>query len=130
MQKQVIYMMQKFKAWLFRVMTGRYGMDQLNAAMMVASAVTALLSMVTRSFVLLVVTYVLLGYAVFRAMSRQQYQRYQENRRYLMMLDRFRDRKNRYYKCPKCRQMVRVPRGKGKISITCPKCGTKFIKKT
>jgi len=55
---------------------------------------------------------------------------YRENRRFLMLLDRIRDRSHRYYSCPRCRQPVRVPRGKGKISITCPKCSEKFIKKT
>ena len=36
----------------------------------------------------------------------------------------------RYFSCPHCRQQVRVPKGRGKISITCPKCGTQFIKKS
>ena len=46
------------------------------------------------------------------------------------LFDRLKDRQHRYYKCPKCRQSVRVPRGKGKISITCPRCREKFIRKT
>mgnify|MGYP004666140193 len=46
------------------------------------------------------------------------------------MLDRVKDRKNRYFLCPRCRQTVRVPRGKGKIMITCPKCKEKFQRKT
>ena len=58
------------------------------------------------------------------------FNRYQENRRFLLLIDRIKDRNNRYFNCPKCRQTVRVPRGKGKISITCPKCREKFIKKT
>ena len=44
--------------------------------------------------------------------------------------ERIRDKEHRYYDCPRCRQQVRVPRGKGKISITCPKCKEKFVKKT
>jgi len=47
-----------------------------------------------------------------------------------MLLERLKDRQHRYFSCPRCRQPVRVPRGKGKISITCPKCREKFIKKT
>ena len=41
------------------------------------------------------------------------------------------DRKHfRFFKCPACRQKIRVPRGKGRIEITCPRCGSKFIKKS
>ena len=47
-----------------------------------------------------------------------------------MIFDRLKDRQNRYYTCPRCRQTVRVPRGKGKIAITCPRCKERFIKKT
>ena len=44
---------------------------------------------------------------------------------------RFKQRKDyHYYRCPKCGQQLRVPRGRGKISITCPKCGNQFIKKS
>ena len=50
----------------------------------------------------------------------------EENRRFLLIFDRLKDRKNRYYLCPRCRQTVRVPRGKGKIVITCPKCGSEI----
>ena len=46
------------------------------------------------------------------------------------LFDRLKDRQHRYFDCPKCHQMVRVPRGKGKISITCPRCREKFVKKT
>ena len=48
----------------------------------------------------------------------------------LMLLDRIKDREHRYFDCPKCRQPVRVPRGKGKIMITCPKCKERFQRKT
>ena len=46
------------------------------------------------------------------------------------IFEKLKDREHRYYACPKCRQPVRVPRGKGKIAITCPKCKERFIKKT
>ena len=73
---------------------------------------------------------VLLGWALFRTLSRNTYKRYQENRKFLQIFDRLKDRQHRYFDCPKCRQTVRVPRGKGKIAISCPKCGEKFIRKT
>ena len=53
-----------------------------------------------------------------------------ENAAFLRFLTRIKDRQHRYYACPKCRQTVRVPRGRGKINIRCPKCGEQFVKKT
>ncbi len=117
-----------------RFMTGRYGHDKLNMALLtvglIASFLTMLLPLWWLDLVLTLVSYVLLIVSLCRCFSRNTYQRYQENRKYLLLLDRVKDRNNRYYACPKCRQTVRVPRGKGKISITCPKCREKFIKKT
>ena len=76
------------------------------------------------------VSYGLMFWALFRTFSRNTYKRYQENRKFLQFFDRLKDREHRYYDCPKCRQVVRVPRGKGKIAITCPKCKERFVKKT
>ena len=74
--------------------------------------------------------YALLTISLVRCFSRNTYKRYQENRKFLQLTGRMKDREHRYFDCPKCRQMVRVPRGKGKISITCPRCREKFVKKT
>ena len=79
---------------------------------------------------LILVSYVLIAWSFFRMLSRNTYKRYQENRKYLQLVERIKDREHRYYDCPRCRQPVRVPRGKGKIAITCPKCREKFIRKT
>ena len=117
-----------------RFMTGRYGHDRLNMALLIVGLILSILSMLVQNWlvdlVLTVASYVLLIVTLVRCFSRNTYQRYQENRKFLLMMDRVKDRSNRYYSCPKCRQTVRVPRGKGKIAITCPKCREKFIKKT
>ena len=84
----------------------------------------------TVRMIFLVLSYALMFWAIYRALSRNTYKRYQENRKFLLIFDRLKDRNNRYFNCPKCHQTVRVPRGKGKISITCPKCREKFIRKT
>ncbi len=115
-------------------MLGRYGTDKLNIAILVAGLVCTLASMVLRlplvDLALTVCAYGLMIWAIFRCLSRNTYKRYQENRKYLRFLERWKDKQNRYYDCPRCHQTVRVPRGKGKIAITCPKCKEKFIKKT
>ena len=82
------------------------------------------------NLLLVVLSYGLMIWAIWRTLSRNTYKRYQENRKFLQVINRLKDRHNRYFDCPKCRQMVRVPRGKGKISITCPRCHEKFIRKT
>lgn len=117
-----------------RFMQGRYGGDKLNIALIWvafgAYIISLLIPIALVKMALWVVYYALLGWAIFRMLSRNTYKRYQENRKYLRLLDRLKDRQHKYFDCPRCRQQVRVPRGKGKISITCPKCGEKFIKKT
>ena len=85
---------------------------------------------ITVKLILMAVYYTLCGWSIFRMLSRNTYRRYRENRRFLLLIDRFRDRQHRYFDCPSCRQSVRVPRGKGKIAITCPKCREKFVRKT
>ena len=123
-----------FVSSIQRFMMGRYGHDRLNVALLVVGLILTVISMFVRTSVVVLVTtllsYVFLFIALFRCFSRNTYKRYNENRRFLLLVDRLKDRSNRYYSCPKCRQTVRVPKGKGKISITCPKCREKFIKKT
>ena len=115
-------------------MTGRYGHDRLNVALLILGVVMSIAGLFLRNKLVLLIlnlgSYALLFVALFRCFSRSTYKRYNENRRFLLMIDRIKDRAPRYYTCPKCRQTVRVPRGKGKIAITCPKCREKFVKKT
>ena len=124
----------KFTAGLRSFMAGRYGTDKLNTTILGAGLVVCLITMFVTvwpvNLALTAVSYGLMFWAIFRCLSRNTYKRYQENRKYLQFLERIKDREHRYFDCPRCRQPVRVPRGKGKIAITCPKCREKFIKKT
>lgn len=124
----------KMAAGMRQFMMGRYGTDKLNMVILGAGLIISLISMFFHfapvNLLLTLVSYVLMSWAIFRTLSRNTYKRYQENRKYLMLLQRFKDREHRYFDCPRCRQQVRVPRGKGKIAISCPKCKEKFIKKT
>ena len=137
--------MQGFGAWLRRLgtkmaeglrrfMMGRYGPDKLNSALLWTAVILMVVSLfipsATVKLGMMVIYYALWGWSIFRMLSRNTYKRYRENRRFLLLIDRFKDREHRYFDCPKCRQSVRVPRGKGKIAITCPKCKEKFVRKT
>lgn len=124
----------RITAGLRNFMRGRYGSDKLNTALLILGVVTCILSMFTGrgivSFLFTLASYGLMGLVIFRMLSRNTYKRYQENRKYLRFLERFKDKEHRYFDCPRCHQPVRVPRHKGKIAITCPKCQEKFVRKT
>jgi ribosomal protein L37AE/L43A len=115
-------------------MVGRYGNDKLNMWILGGGVILCLISMFFSrplvNLLLTVLSYVCMFTAIFRTFSRNTYKRYQENRKFLLLLDKIKDREHKYFSCPKCRQSVRVPRGKGKIAITCPKCREKFIRKS
>ncbi len=101
-----------------------------------------LVYILTRLPLLLYVGVVLLGFCYYRMFSRNISKRTEENYKYYAVKDRIRNKfsglkdqwDNRrlyhYYRCPQCRQKLRVPRGRGRIQISCPRCGTQFIKKS
>lgn len=131
--------MRRFGQWLRtrmqRFMAGRYGSDKLNILLLCIGFVACIVAMFFKNNIyvrlsLTAVSYVFLFWSIFRCLSRKTYKRYQENRKFLMLIQRFKDREHRYFDCPRCKQQVRVPRKKGKIAITCPKCREKFIRKT
>ncbi len=132
------------KEKLQRFMMGRYGVDSLNKFMLVMALVLMILSMLTgsRGSILYLLSIVLLILTYVRMLSRNHYKRANENAKYLNITRGFRGKLNkqkRYanerkfnhiYTCPSCRQKIRIPKGKGKIMVTCPKCKTQFMKKS
>ena len=139
--------MNRFRFWLQNFMTGRYGADQLNRFMLWVSLGLMLLQLLFgRRIRLLSYFYplalILLILCYFRMFSRNYQKRAEENQKFLELKGKaatflkrekeyFEQRKTHHiYKCPSCKQKIRVPKGKGKICITCPKCHTEFIKKS
>ena len=128
--------------WLRNFMIGRYGPDQLNMALLIVTAVFSVLSAIFNWWLMRILAYIALGYTLFRMLSKNINARRRENDKFLKywwpvrtkLINRYRKFKGRrnysFFKCPACRNNLRVPRGKGKIQITCPKCGERFIKKT
>ena len=117
---------EKFRQFMY----GRYGSDKLNLFLLGLGVALCLLSSFSRLYFLGIFAYIPLIWAIFRMYSRNIYKRQRENRQFLQFFTRLRDRQNRYFACPRGRQRVRVPRGKGKIVIKCPSCGERFAKKT
>ena len=125
-----------------RFMAGRYGNDQLNQFIFIVAIISMVLEIITRRSLFYTLTLVLLILAYVRVFSRNINKRYEENMKFLQkkdaILNKFRKQKYyaaqrrnfHIYTCPQCKQKIRIPKGKGKISITCPKCRTSFIKKS
>ena len=124
----------KLGAGLRRFMEGRYGSDKLGIFMLRVALVLMVIDLFLPAglikLVMWILAYGLMIWSIIRGLSRNIYKRYEENRKFLQMFDALKDRDHRYFDCPKCRQRVRVPRGKGKIAISCPRCREKFIRKT
>lgn len=125
---------------LIRFMTGRYGLDSLGKCILVIAIIISLLAPFFRSELMNLLAWALLIYTYFRIFSKNIYKRYAENQAYLVKTAKIRhlftkqknmmkQRKTHHiYKCPTCKQKIRIPKGKGKIEIRCPKCYTTFIK--
>lgn len=132
-------MKQKLLNFLNKIFAGRNGLDSLANVCLWGSLIVMLLSNFIGVDWLRVALYWLswagIIYAYFRIFSRNLYKRRAENRAFEtwknQMKQRWTQRKtHKFYRCPKCRTVLRVPKGKGKISITCRSCGEKFVRKT
>lgn len=123
-----------------RFMYGRYGNDQLNLFLMGLYLLLYLVFMFTRLDLLYIASFALLACTLFRLLSRNMGRRRAENLRFMraagpllswLRLRRTirRDKEHVYFKCPSCGQQLRVPRGRGKITVTCRSCGASFQEK-
>ena len=122
-------------------MMGRYGGDELNVFLIILSCILMFLSRFVLFPVLYPISLILTGICFFRVFSRNISKRFNERIKFLgiknkitgwfkVRRDAFKNRKtHKYFRCSKCRTSIRVPRGVGKIEVTCPKCKFKFIKK-
>lgn len=130
------------KEKFMRFMAGRYGIDTFGRFMLGLALTSYLFSMFFDNSFLYLASVVLLIYCYFRMFSKNIYKRASENQDFLNRTAKARAwfhnfkgtliqlRTYHIYKCPACRQKIRIPRGKGKIEITCPKCRSKFIKRS
>ena len=126
---------------LARFLYGRYGMDDLNKFIFILEIILLLLNMFIRNSILIILFYLIFALYFFRTFSRNIVARSIENQKYVRikskithtckaMMKNMQDRTYRYFVCPKCSQIIRVPRHKGMITITCPSCREKFDKKS
>ncbi len=130
----------KASAWLKRIFRGCYGGDQLSMAMTYAALVLILLGALPRMEFLLFAAYGLVIWSFVRMFSRKIPARRRENEwfmrktaplvtKYYQAMARFRNRKlYAYFRCPGCRSWLKVPRGAGRVTVTCGHCGRRTDK--
>ncbi|WP_304152085.1 hypothetical protein [Finegoldia magna] len=132
-------MKDKIKNYLQRV----YGVDFFSKTMIVFALILSLINLKFKNRVIEIITMILIVYfGIFRVFSVNKYQRMIENQKFAKavkpMTDFFEKYKIRavnskdkkYIKCPNCKKEMKIPRNKGKIKVTCPHCGHKFVKKS
>ena len=125
-----------------RFMTGRYGLDDFSKFLIWASVIFFVLNIFVGHGIFYLVALALMIYGYYRIFSKDHTKRYTENAKYKYIKEKFtrwfksqksimQQRKTHHiYTCGVCRQKIRIPRGKGKIEVTCPKCGYKFIRRS
>lgn len=128
--------------WLNKLMAGRYGGDQLSTVLVLLSLFLTLSSRLANIQWISFIGYIPLGISIFRIFSKDIPKRRMENYKFAIFMspvyswfkkteNRFKDRKtHKYFKCPNCNSSLRLPKGKGKLIVTCPKCKEKFEKRT
>lgn len=127
--------------WFRNFMARRYGMDILSGALIILYLLIAMIGQAARLRPILWLSLLPLAFAAFRIFSTDTQRRRRENESFLRFtgplvlsfrgrLSRMRDSAHRYFRCPQCGRSLRVPRGRGKIEITCPQCRHRFQKRT
>lgn len=128
--------------WLNKFLMGRNGGDLLSVTLLLLSFFISIIGRVTNIQVLYYLSYIPLGLSAYRMFSRDINKRRLENYKFSILISpiyswfKKKEKKvkglktHKYLKCPNCKKNLRVPRGKGKLMITCPKCGDKFQKKS
>ncbi|SMB80788.1 hypothetical protein SAMN00017405_1992 [Desulfonispora thiosulfatigenes DSM 11270] len=128
--------------WLRKFMIGRYGGDQLSIFLVILSVVLTFIPRITEISALIIISYIPSFIAIYRVFSKDIQKRSMENYKFAIIVspiysklkktqNRIKDSKtHKYYTCTKCKTTLRVPKGKGKIMVTCPKCKENFTRKT
>ena len=135
-------MKNNWKNKMMQFMRGRYGADQMGQMLSAVSMVFLIISLFSRNQAWFLLAVIGIVYNYFRMFSKNISKRYAENQKYLKMTAGIRRKLASWksqlaqrkiyhiYRCPGCKQKIRVPRGRGKIEIRCPKCNTRFVKKS
>ncbi len=140
--RRVQEVLQRFAVKMQQFMVGRYGNDRFTLFLLIFSMIFTFLGNFKPIRFLYFIGLAIIVYALFRTMSKNYEARRKELDWYLawsqkpraelkLLGNKLRDNKtHKYFKCKGCRTVLRVPKGRGKIEVTCPKCRAKAIKKT
>ena len=129
------------KEKLRRFFWGRYGNDELNRDIIFIETGIVLITLFSRNRMWILLFDVLMILSFYRMLSKNISARYQENMKWIGFKKKIKhhgsafskglkDRSHKYFVCPKCTQIIRVPKGKGNIEVCCPNCREKFEKRS
>ena len=146
MMDKIRNLMDKIRTSFEHFMVGRNGVDDLNQFLLIVFFVLFILELFlggTIGSICNILSLIVLILLYFRMFSKNIYARSEENSKYIDLKARITggrrssggrsrssDPDHKIFNCPQCGQKVRVPRGRGRIQIRCPKCGRQFIKRT
>ena len=134
--------LENLKRKLATWMQGRYGMDELSIVLFVVALALMLIDTFFDVAILMTIALVISLFVLFRCYSKNRLQRIKELQAYnkiikkpkawlMLTIKRIKNRKTTlYYKCDQCKTVCSVPRGKGNIRATCPKCKAQAIRKS
>ncbi|HPF88680.1 MAG TPA: hypothetical protein PK537_11590 [Candidatus Limiplasma sp.] len=130
--------MDRIRYAMQNMMVGRNGPDRLAYMMMWVGIGLLILAMIFNSMIINVLALAVYVLAMFRIFSKNISKRSAENKWYLNQSNQLRTslkhqrnrmklrKEYRYFKCPQCKAWLRVPRGSGKVKVTCGQCGNQF----
>lgn len=127
---------------LKKLMKGRYGGDQLSIVLLIVSFLLTILGSIFKLYFITFISYIPLAFSIYRMFSKNINKRRMENYKFSIFISpiyskykklqrKFKERKtHKYIKCANCKTELRLPKNKGRIKITCPKCKESFEGRT
>lgn len=141
--------MKKILLWIQNIMQQANPIDQLSRFLLKAGGIIGVIGILLRHNPILWLGFGLIIWMYVRTFSKDRNKYYKQNQQFLAQKSRItgffnrnkqkvekkkkraqQNKTHRFYNCPECKQQVRIPKGRGKVAITCPSCGTKFVKKS
>ncbi|MDO4940857.1 MAG: hypothetical protein Q4E33_04100 [Erysipelotrichaceae bacterium] len=117
----------KIKNFFRNLYARSYGMDDINRVLLALTFVSSIIELITRSTVIYIISTLSMIAFIFRYFSSKKFARSEENRKFRKIIKLFKTKwtyrkTHRVFMCKNCGQLVKIPKGHGKVIVTCPNC--------